>query len=105
MAPGAVKIPVLPVLDTLQKAQIPPVLLVPLVGVPGEHPEDGPEHKSIGKQRQYQVQYWHPDKHYQNAKHQTHAQNRHVQFVGTVAAQHEMAQTACHFCANPAQKI
>ena len=52
-APGAVEISVVFVLDFLQKLEIFPVFLVPLVGIPGKTAEKCPEHQPIGgKQKQ-----------------------------------------------------
>ena len=44
---GAVEIPVLPVLQTACQLQEFPVFLVALVGVPGQSPENGPEHHAV----------------------------------------------------------
>ena len=54
-APGTVKIPMLPVFDPLHKFQILPIFLIPLVGVPGKHPENRPNHQSIGQNRDNKI--------------------------------------------------
>ena len=41
---GTGKITMLPVLDPLQEGQILPILLITLIGIPGEHAENGNTH-------------------------------------------------------------
>ena len=44
---GAIEIPMLPILDPIQQLQEFPVFLVALVGIPGQGPENGPEHHAV----------------------------------------------------------
>jgi len=44
---GAVEIPVLPVLDPAHQLQELPVLLIALISIPGQGPENGPEHHAV----------------------------------------------------------
>ena len=45
---GAIKIPVLPVLEPIQQHQKPAVFPIPLIGIPGEAAENRPDQKDIG---------------------------------------------------------
>lgn len=47
-AAGAAVIPMLSVLQLLQKHEISSILLISLIGVPGQRTEDRPTHQSIG---------------------------------------------------------
>ena len=49
---GAGEIAVVPVLDLVKEPQELPILLVPGIGIPGEHPEQGPEHQAVISQGQ-----------------------------------------------------
>ena len=90
---GAVEIAVVPVLEPVKDQQEFPVLLVALVGIPGEGPEDGPEHQPVaegpenGPHRQIAEQGG------ENAGHQAGAQNDHIQPVRAVPARHKAAQS------------
>ena len=97
-AAGTIKIPVLPVLDSLQEGQILPIFLVTLVGVPGEAAEDGPEHQAIGNRRQNQIDRPHGDKHRDQADHQACTQDGGIELVRAVTASHKAAQACCELC-------
>ena len=93
VAAGAVKIPMVPVLQLLHKLQIFPVFPIPLVNVPGEHPENGPAHQNIGKKSQRQIHQWQPDKHHHHTANNAAGQNGHIQLIRAVSAQHKMAKS------------
>ena len=55
-AAGAVKISVFLILPPLDQPQVLPVLLVPLIGIPGKTPKNRPKHQSVGASRQRHIQ-------------------------------------------------
>ena len=77
-AAGTVIIPMLPVTEPLPETQIPPVLLVPLIGIPGEHTENGNAHQYIGKHSQHKIQNIKGQNHNKQAQNNTCCQNRHI---------------------------
>ena len=93
MAPGAVIIPVLPVLHFIKKQQKPPVLPVALIGIPGHGAKQCPKQKGIGKQGQNQIDPGHPEKQGYHAKHDARPQDGHIQLVRSVPPCHETAQS------------
>ena len=95
----------LPVLDLLQKPQIPAVFLIPLVGIPGQCTEDRPEHQSVGKGRQRQADNGKPDNETGDAQHKSRAQKTHIHFVGTVPAGHKIPRPSVDLFAHPAEHI
>ena len=90
---GAVEIAVLPVLHPAENLQELPVFLIAFIGVPGQHPENGPEHHAIAEKEQNQIHRGGPEEHRQQAGSQTHAEDGRIQFVGAVAAHHKIAQS------------
>ena len=102
---GAFKIPVIPVPDAVHEFQKSPVLLVPLVGIPGEAAENGPEHQNIGYTMENQIDQRVPDEQGQDDHHQGSAQNRAVEFVVAVAALHKAAEGQAELCAGLAEEI
>ena len=52
MALGTVEIAVVPVLQTVENQKKLPVLLIPLVGIPGKCPINGPEHQCIAQHKE-----------------------------------------------------
>ena len=81
VTPGTLEISVVPILYPVQKPQIFPVLLIPLVGIAGQSPEDRPEHKAVGHQGQKQLCPGPGQEHLQNTRAQTHHQNRGVKLI------------------------
>lgn len=95
---GTVEIAVVPILNAAHKLQEFPILLVALVGIPGQKPEDGPEHEPVAQEKENQVQQdavLH--EHGNEAGSQAHAQNHHVQLVVSIAARHEMRHAHLQF--------
>ena len=89
-AAGTVVVFVLLILQSLQKQKILLVFLVAFIDIPGKTTENGPTHKSIGKQHQNQIHGRQLHKHIDCADHKAGTQNQYIQLVGTVAAQHKM---------------
>ena len=86
---GAVKIAVVPVLYPAHKLQKFPVLLVTLVGIPGQTAANGPNHHGVAQKYANNICQRGCYPHTCQAGKQSHAQNYHIQAVCTVAAHHE----------------
>ena len=86
---GAVKIPMLPVLDPIQQHQKPPIFPIPLVGVPGKGTKNRPNHQCIRSCGQRQIHHRKRYKNGNDTQHQAATQNPHIQFVRAVAAHHK----------------
>ena len=102
---GAVKIPVLFIFEPLQKHQIFPVFLIPLIGIAGKAAENHSKQKCIrnyGKNQIYQRRF---DKHTNQANHKTNRQQRNIQLVRTVAAHHKPPETGRYLCAKITKPI
>ena len=96
MAFGTVEVPVLPILQPPYNLQKLPIFLIPLVGVPGKPPENGPDHHAIAQHKEHQIHGRHPNPHGKQAGHQPDSQNQHIQFVRAVPSGHEAAQSCAH---------
>ena len=97
MALGAVKIAMLPVLQTVIDLQEAAVFLITLVGVPGQAAENGPDHQTIAQRPENQVKGLHRNHHRQQTGHQAGAEDRHIQTVGAIATGHKAAKGGCQF--------
>lgn len=86
----AVILPVLAILNSLQKQQKLSVFLIPLIGISGKCSADCPNHQAVGESRQTQIQPPNRQNHGQQAGHDTCAQNKHIQFICAVATGHKM---------------
>jgi hypothetical protein len=89
---GAIKIAVLPVLQPFKELQKLPVLLVSLIGIPGQASEDRPKHQDIGNGPQYQLCNYAGNKGIHQHQHQASAQDRHIQLIVSVAPLHKVAK-------------
>lgn len=89
MAAGTVVISVLPILQLFQALQKFPILLIPLIGIPGQHTEDRPAHKEIICQHHQQTEGGMGDKQGNQPCDNTGCQNYHIQFIAAVAAGHK----------------
>lgn len=96
VALGTVKIPVLPVLEPVKKLQELPVLLIPLVGIAGHGPADGPDHKAIGENQENKIEGESPDKGGDKTCNEAGGQNHHAQPVGAIAPVHEALHSPGH---------
>jgi hypothetical protein len=94
---GAVKIPVLPVFQPVENLQEFPVLLIALIGIPGEGAPNCKDHQYIAQGPEDQVQRLDGNQHTQDAGTQTRAQNHHIQSVRSVTSGHKAAQCSSHF--------
>ena len=93
---GAVKVPMLPILQTVKKLEEFAVLLIALVGIAGEAAIQRPDHQSVGNAGQQQIQLDRIHKRTDKACHKTGGQNGHIQFIGSVAAGHKLTQSITH---------
>lgn len=90
MAFGAVKILILTVLQPLKKLKELPVFLIPLVGIPGKYPADGPDHQSVGKQNADQTEGGSSHKDRQHTCNQSCRENNHTEFICTITSVHKL---------------
>ena len=93
MALGAVKIPVLVVLEMFKKLQKSPVFLISFIGIPGKHPADGPDHKAIGKEQKDQRKGKASDHSGQQACDQAGCQDHHTETIRTISSAHKAADS------------
>ena len=98
---GAVEIAVLPILDLVEEPQEFPIFLIPGVGIPGEHPEQSPEHQAVISQRQHQLHGDQGDEGTQQAHNESGAEGEQAQLVGAVAACHKSTESGHQ----PVQKL
>ena len=89
---GAVKVAVVPVLQPIDYLQKLPVFLIPLVGVPGQGAEDGPDHQPVAQHHQQKIYRRVAENDGQQAYRQTYAQDYHIQFVRAIAPCHKPPQ-------------
>jgi hypothetical protein len=92
-----------PVFDPLEQRQEFAVLLIALVGIPGEGAENGNAHKDIGKQRQHKIHNGNPDKQGQQAHANTNPQNGAVELIRAVTACHKVPQSGSKFLTHTAE--
>ena len=86
---GAVIVPVLPVLHPVQQLQVSAVLLIALVGVPGQAAEDRPDHQAVAEDPEAHLQHSAGQEAGQQARDHARHQDRDIQFVIAVTALHE----------------
>ena len=89
---GTVIIPMLPILQLLNKLQIFPILLIPLVGIPGQHPENRPSHQEVIRQQHQQPDPGMGYKHGYEPHHHAGNKDRHIQLIAAIAAGHKTAK-------------
>jgi hypothetical protein len=95
---GAVVVTVLAIPQAVKELEELPVLLIPLVHIPGEGTGNGPDHQTVGKSGQDQVDQRISKKGGDQACGKAHAQNGHIQPVRTVAAGHEPLKLGSQLC-------
>jgi hypothetical protein len=78
------------------ETQVFPILLIPLIGVPGEHTENGNAHQDIGGKAQQDLGERKDDQERQHRKTKSQQQDRDIQFIRAVAAFHEAAELFPH---------
>ena len=98
---GAGEIAVAPVLNLVKEPQEFPIFLVPGIGIPGKHPEQGPEHQAVIGQGQHQLHGSQGDEGAQQTQDQGGAEGSQAQLVGAVSACHELAEAG----GEPVQKL
>ena len=103
MALGAVKIPVLPVLEPVKELKESSVFLIPLIGVAGHDPADGPDHQAVGKGQKNQIERELSHKGGQQACNESCSQNHHAQPVCTVASVHKPPESLAHIIESAAK--
>ena len=90
---GAVKIPVVPVFETVKNQQEFPVFLVTLIGVAGQGPENSPEHQRIAQRPEHCANARVSEHGGEDTGHQSGAEDHHIQPVRAVAAIHKAAHS------------
>ena len=90
LTPGAAEIPMFFVLQVVEKVQKCRVLTPSGLQIAGVHTEDAPEQRHIGQQTEKRQLL--SQKRAQYHQHYAGNEQRHIQFVGAVAAQHEIAE-------------
>ena len=90
---GAVIIAVIPILQAIEKLQEFAVFLITLVGIAGKAAEKRPEHQAVGHGSQQQIYFRILKKCADKANSKTGAEDHHVQFVGSIAAHHKIAES------------
>ena len=88
-ASGTIKILMLPIPDPLYKTQVLAVFLIALVGIPGQGTANGPDHQSVRKGSQKQIDGSIVEERADQAGCQTDAQNCHIEPVCSVAPGHK----------------
>ena len=90
---GAGEIAVVPVFQLVEEPQEFSVLLIPGIGIPGEHPGQGPDHQTVVGKGQHQLHRCHGDEGAKQAHGKGGAEDGQTQLVGAVAAHHKTAKT------------
>ena len=90
---GAIKVAMLPILQAIKKLQEFAVFLIALIGIAGEAAVERPDHQAIGHCRQHQIDLRIVEKATDQAHRKATAEDHHVQFVGSIAAHHEIAES------------
>ena len=90
---GALEIAVLPVLQMVEEPQEFPILLIPGVGIPGEHPKQRPAHQEVIQKAQQQLRKARGNEGADEAQHQGRHQHGQAQLVGAVAACQKIAES------------
>jgi len=98
VALGAVKVPVLAILDPLTDLQETPVFLIAGIDIPGKTAANGPDHQAVADDPEDQVKGPGRDHHGQQTGHQSGAQHHHIQPIRTVPACHKIAVSAGSLC-------
>lgn len=86
---GTGVVPILPILQTVENHKKLPVFLIPLVGIFGQAPENGPEHQSVAQQPENDRGYGSAQYGRQNAAYQRGKQQHDIQPVGSISAGHK----------------
>ena len=97
MAPGAIIIAVVFVLQLLEKQKEFTVLLIALIDVSGKAAEDGDEHEGISDGGAQKLDGSAGNQRSQQGKGQASAENRHIQFIRTVPAGHKFCHAGGYF--------
>ena len=92
MAPGAVIVAVVLILQLLEEQEKFAVLFIALVDIPGQGTEYGDEHENIGNGGAGQLHSSAGNKGCQQRESKASAQNGHIQLIGTVASGHKPPQ-------------
>ena len=81
MALGTVEIAVVPVLQAVEKQEKGPVLLIALIGIPGESTEDGPDHQGVAEEPENSAHNRPDEEGREDACKQPKTQDHHIQSV------------------------
>lgn len=78
---GTVEVAVVPVLQTVEKQEKGPVLLIALIGIPGESTEDGPDHQGVAEEPENSAHNRPDEEGREDACKQPKTQDHHIQSV------------------------
>ena len=90
---GAVVIAMFPIIQAVKKLQEFAVFLITLVGIAGEAAAERPNHQCVGDTCQQKMHLRRIEKATDQTDYQTCRKDHHIQFVGSVAAHHEIAES------------
>ena len=102
---GAGKVPVVPILDPVDQHKVAPIFGVTLIGIPGEHSENRPDHQRIAENHKYKPGNTLLQQRREQAGNQPGNQNYHIQPVCPVASGHKPAKSGAQLCAEVLQPI
>ena len=109
---GTVIVAVLAIFQPVKKLEKFPVFLIPGIGIAGQGPANGPDHQTVGNCGAEQIDQGTSEEGGDQACRKTGAQDRHIQPVGTVAANHEALQLGgqlrhklSEHCVSPVKEI
>ena len=97
---GALKIPMVPVLQPVLKGKKFAVFLIPQIFIPGHTADDGPDHQTVGDGGEDQIHRQIPNEHGDQADHHTGTQQEHIEPVVAITPIHKSAQTLSDFAHN-----
>ena len=104
-AAGTVIIPVIFILQLLEKQQKFPVFLIALIYIPGQSAENGKKHQNIRNQSHRQLQRSAGEEGCQHRTEKTGAENGHIQFIRAVTTCHKTLQTGAQLIAEISQPV
>ena len=86
---GTVKIPMIPVFDTIKEHQKPTVFPISLISISGKCAKYRPDHQAVRQHGQCQIHCRNGHKNGDNAQYHSSAQYPHIQFIRPVTAHHK----------------
>ena len=105
MAPGAIVVAVILILQLLEEQEKFTVLFIALVDIPGQGTEYSDEHKNISDGGAGQLYQGAGNQGCQQRERKAHAQNGHIQLIGTVTSGHKALKSGTQFIAEVPQPV